>query len=535
MDFMEITIWSRIIKLYEKIEKRIRVCFFSALICGLFAHIYIMTNHLYNYDELWHTPSGFGTGTEVGRWALSITVKIQKIFFVDAYTIPVINGMITIILYALTACIVVSIFNVNDEYLAALVGALITTFPALTCRMFYMFTTYYYAIGILMVALGTWVLIKKKHTIYWILFSIILFVYGMAIYQANFVSGVCILVGYLLQKFIREENELKKEICACVNYVLYLGICMVSFLAGSKIALAITGKQMESYENLDTMGQITIPQLIEGIVRCYKTFFKMPLKNVYGMNPNSIVKVSFLIGILVLVYCLLIVWSSRKQIGNKILITLIIAVLPLACNLIIIMAISSGTMYSIMVYEIVYMLIIPIAVLEAIRECGILQEKNKILLISKDCINLINAAILTLTVFTYIWFANGNYLALEYANNHDNAYYTALMTQIKSVPNYREDMRLAVVGKPKNDPTNADPTMISKTFNLGGKAASNVEAYSSWNIMTRVLGFTPDVRWSDEDEAYFKGLSEVKEMPCYPNEGAIKIIDDTVVVKFSND
>ena len=59
---MEKTVFSGIKEKYDNIDKRIKMCFLSAFICGLFAHIYALTNHLYNYDELWHTPTGFGTG-----------------------------------------------------------------------------------------------------------------------------------------------------------------------------------------------------------------------------------------------------------------------------------------------------------------------------------------------------------------------------------------------------------------------------------------------------------------------------------------
>ena len=178
---MEKTVFSGIKEKYDNIDKRIKMCFLSAFICGLFAHIYALTNHLYNYDELWHTPTGFRTGLEVGRWALSITVWIQKVLFDDCFTIPFINGMLTIILYAVAACFVVSALDIKDEFYAIVVGGLMTTFPAFTCRMFFMFTTHYYAIGIAMVAAGAWIIAKKKLNILKVTVAIALTVYGMAI------------------------------------------------------------------------------------------------------------------------------------------------------------------------------------------------------------------------------------------------------------------------------------------------------------------------------------------------------------------
>ena len=532
---MEKTVFSGIKEKYDNIDKRIKMCFLSAFICGLFAHIYALTNHLYNYDELWHTPTGFGTGLEVGRWALSITVWIQKVLFDDCFTIPFINGMLTIILYAVAACFVVSALDIKDEFYAIIVGGLMTTFPALTCRMFFMFTTHYYAIGIAMAAAGAWIIAKKKLNILKVTVAIALTVYGMAIYQANFTTAVCILVGNLLVWLITENVELKTAIKKCINYVLYLGACMALFLAGSKIALSITGKQMETYENLDKMGQLSVDQLIEGIIRCYKTFFKLPIIDVYSMNPNRIVKIAFLICFLIFLYTFVKVWMMKKEVYLKVLVSLVFAVLPIAVNLIIIMAISSGTMYSIMVYEIVFVFIISIACLEAIRTCNsdITAIPNKMVIDKVETLlNSVTAVMLVITVITYIWFANGNYLAMEYTNQHDNAYYQTLMTQIKSVDGYHADMPITMIGKPVVDSTYTRQDMIGGTFNISGKSSTNINAYSSWNIMTRVLGYDPVNRNSDEEEEYFRGLDEVVNMPCYPSSGSIKIIDDTIVIKF---
>ena len=532
---MEKTVFSAIKEKYDNIDKRIKMCFLSAFICGLFAHIYALTNHLYNYDELWHTPTGFGTGLEVGRWALSITVWIQKVLFDDCFTIPFINGMLTIILYAVAACFVVSALDIKDEFYAIIVGGLMTTFPALTCRMFFMFTTHYYAIGIAMTAAGAWIIAKKKLNILKVMIAIALTVYGMAIYQANFTTAVCILVGNLLVWLITENVELKTAIKKCINYVLYLGVCMALFLAGSKIALSITGKQMETYENLDQMGRLSMEQLIEGIIRCYKTFFKLPIIDVYSMNPNRIVKIAFLICFLIFLYTFVKVWMMKKEVYLKVLVSLVFAVLPIAVNLIIIMAISSGTMYSIMVYEIVFVFIISIACLEAIRTCNsdITAIPNKMVIDKVETLlNSVTAVMLVITVITYIWFANGNYLAMEYTNQHDNAYYQTLMTQIKSVDGYHADMPITMIGKPVVDSTYTRQDMIGGTFNISGKSSTNINAYSSWNIMTRVLGYDPVNRNSDEEEEYFRGLDEVVNMPCYPSSGSIKIIDDTIVIKF---
>ncbi len=50
--------------------------------------------------------------------------------------------------------------------------------------------------------------------------------------------------------------------------------------------------------------------------------------------------------------------------------------------------------------------------------------------------------------------------------------------------------------------------------------------------MGRKLGFSPDVIWDDSELDAIREKDEVVNMPAYPDDGSIKVIDDIVVVKF---
>jgi len=526
-------------KKYKNIDKNIRACFIVALMCGIFAHIYALTNHLYNYDELYHTPTGFGTGVQMGRWGLSVLAWVTRVIFKDVFTIPLVNGMVSIVMYAIVACIVVDLFDIKDGYFAAVIGALITTFPSVVCRMFYMYTTHYYAVAEAIVAISVLLLFKYRNKSFSVILSIILLMFGMAVYQANFATAVCITVGVLLIQFIKEEVDFKTGIRNSICCLLYLGLSMGLYFISNALALKATGlKMIEHSENYDTMGQMNVGLLIESILRCYKNFLKMPFKDVYATNPNIIVRITYLIAIIIMAYVVVKVWSSGKCISQKILFSLVALVIPVAVDIVEIMAASSGIMYSIMTFDIVFIFVLAIGMLEASCQIGCDDiEAGKISVLLNRMYkgsNVVFALALFGTIISYIWFANGNYLAMEYTNNHDNAYYQVLMTQIKSVAGYEEGMPVAIVGSPGSDTTNSRQDMLGGTFNIGGKASTNVSAYSSWNIMTRVLGFDPTLRNSDEEEQYFMTNEEVKEMPCYPADGSIKIVDDTIVIKFED-
>ena len=49
-------------------------------------------------------------------------------------------------------------------------------------------------------------------------------------------------------------------------------------------------------------------------------------------------------------------------------------------------------------------------------------------------------------ILVYIWYANGNYLRMQYTNFHDIAYYTVIMDQIKSIDGYDDELPVIVLG-----------------------------------------------------------------------------------------
>ena len=50
----------------------------------------------------------------------------------------------------------------------------------------------------------------------------------------------------------------------------------------------------------------------------------------------------------------------------------------------------------------------------------------------------------------FVWYANGNYMALEYTKYHDFSYVQTLVTKIRSVEDYSQDKPVIVVGSPKD-------------------------------------------------------------------------------------
>lgn len=529
----------------NNLEKKYYVCFLSALLCGIAAHIYAMCNLLYNADCLEYTPLGYGTGIRQGRFTLTMTGEAVKAILGNTFTLPFINVILVIFLMATAACLLVDAFNINEPLYAGLAGALMTVFPSITCEIFFLYLAPYHALGLFFSCFAGFIIVKDYPKLFKVITGILALTYATGMYQTSFIPAVAVIVGFLCLKYIRgciendESLSFVTELKTCIGYCLYLSVSMVFYLIGSKVALFITHTEMMSHQGLDKMGKMSIKDAFIGIYRAYKVYFKQLYTNVYELNPTAITKIAlFILGYIVFIYALFLVWKFGKNKLMNILCTITVAIFPLAVNLTQVMAVNAVNRYSMMMFSNVFIYIVPLAIIEYLSEKLFAESANnntKVQRVNFNTSNIISWASIVFTALSiciFIWFDNGNYQALQYTNEHDLAYYQTLMTQIKSLDGYNDDLPYIVLGQ-FEDKTNTAGGLIDSYFNMDGKTKSNTDQYSSWNILINRLGFRAEKLFDDDSEAYFSSLDEVKEMPCYPDDGAIKIIDDVIVIKLS--
>lgn len=102
-------------KVWKRIPVQVKYAFFGTIVIGLMTHLYQFTNKLYNYDELANMPGGYGTGAESGRWFLTLLGDKLAVEFGN-YSIPLLNGMISVLFLALSAALVVDMFQVKSRF-----------------------------------------------------------------------------------------------------------------------------------------------------------------------------------------------------------------------------------------------------------------------------------------------------------------------------------------------------------------------------------------------------------------------------------
>ena len=98
---------------------------------------------------------------------------------------------------------------------------------------------------------------------------------------------------------------------------------------------------------------------------------------------------------------------------------------------------------------------------------------------------------------------------------------------------YSQDKAVIVVGTQISDSTGSMGSLIGDTFIVGGKADTNLGYNSLLYLMSDYLGFSPYYGTYEEIQSWMQ-REAVKEMPAYPADGSIQVIDDTIIVKLSD-
>lgn len=192
-------------------------------------------------------------------------------------------------------------------------------------------------------------------------------------------------------------------------------------------------------------------------------------------------------------------------------------IFPIAINLIDIMVANApGSVYLLMTYSLCCIFILPVALLDGCKR------------------TLVNWGVLLagcMVTFYYFNLANNAYICAELSQSSIESFYTTVITQIKSTDGYESDMKVVFVGNVE------DPTLYPLLNEFGGLSVptvvSNVSRANGMKegLLKYYCGFYPAYQEDYGEE----NASLVAAMPCYPNDGSIKIVNDMVIVKFSEE
>lgn len=509
------------------VPEHLKWTFFAGLGIGLWTHVYMFTQKLPNHDDIRHMFSAT-YGTASGRWLLPTLLKLDGHF-----SLPWLIGTLSIVFIAIGACFVVEALGIRGKLAGAAVAAVMVTFPVVPATFTYMFTAGAYAIALALACAGAYYAVRGK------LFSAILLMLSLAIYQGylGFAAAViaCAWVLELLRGALSPESISSKEV------LRGLGRTALGFLGGLalyfvSVKITTLWVPLTDYKGINEMGRLSLADIPGRIYEAYIQYRIFYIKDIYGAHAGPMKAIFAVLGISVAVQLARMLWGARKNRLSLALACVGLLLVPLAGNLIYLMA-SKAEVHLLMMYGMAAVLILPIALSERVdEEADPQRDENALLpllpLLAQWGIVLSIAA----TCFNYAVFSNTVYLKMDIAQTQAQMYSERLLASVERVEGYQRDFPVYLIGFADGS-VNPNPTPeLDAVMGAGIMDMTEYLTAYSYNEFVRIyFGFSNTICFQYcEDVHRVAALPEVQQMPHYPEAGSIRVIEDRVVVKLSD-
>lgn len=492
--------------------KEYRIPAIAGMVFGILAYMFAFTNKLVNHDEVF-TLFFKGGSYSLGRWGLEI---LELIF--PNYSMPWIYGIITIALITLSVCVMIHIFSIRSKLLQVLLAGSVMVFPSLIGTFTYMFTSSSYAVSFLLAVMAVWLLSRlDKRTV---LPALICMIGSLSIYQSYIAVAASLLVLTLIQRLLKEE-EILPIVKSGLFFVVFLIVSLGVYYAGTMVINKLRGVGFNSYAGGNL--SFSFAEIPARIVLAYRNFPKF-FEGYRGLMPTAFSQLLHRL-CLVLSAVLFLLWIvSRKklQIPRLLWLVALIGVLPLAVSCMYLFT-TEDAVHTLVLYGFVAVYVLAVVLADLCME---LVPETRVRQIALNALGFVLA--LVIAGNTYI--ANEAYLLLHLRYENAYAFYTSLIADMKMMPEFDEDTKLAVIG------TFREPDYYLEEFpfsdHITGTDGFLPDIYSKDRFLEYYLGF-PIPMASDDEIAAITATAEYEEMAVYPYYGSMQMFDNILVVKLS--
>lgn len=505
--------------LYNKILPQWKICFFTAVIIGIFTHIYKITNWLPNWDSLVfrYDPQNM---LALGRWFLPVICSVSSF-----YDLPFLNGILAIIFHALGAVLICKAFNVKKGITAGLIGGLIASFPAVTSVMMYNYVADGYAFSFLLISLSFMLLNGEKPRY---VLPAILIALSVGIYQAYITVAVLLILLKLIDELIFEKKDLSYLLKKTLKLILTGGAGMLLYYLVMTLLLKITGTELLEYQGLDSAVSLSGIDIWGFLYICKNTFLKYFFDFSAGFSIFSALN-SVIILLTVIFYITGLIKNKLYKSPGK-LIYLVVCVFLLPVGGCILAFINSSMDYhnlmkmGFFVYYLFFILLY--------ERMDFLKERERLV---KSWGVLLLGSVL---IFNHIVIANVSFHKLQMAYEKSFGTLIRIADRIEQTENSGECKEILVIGAlPGSEAYSAvlPPDITGTTDGYILRADDETVGQSVLcSTLNDYCGKEYDFLAGEEKQRMMK-KDAVKKMGFWPEKDSIAVVDGVIVIKLGTE
>lgn len=506
-----------------KLRKEYKTAFFSTFFIAILIHLYKFVNTLPNHDSIYFYYSDMNI-LGSGRWALSLAGGISSY-----YDLPWVIGLLTCVYIALTAVVLVALFNMKNPILIGLTGALLAASPATTETMFYLFTADAYMLAMLLSAIAVYLSRIDETRKGARIISCACISVACGIYQAYLSFSLVLALCYFMDVLL--ENKHNKQACFkwVWQQVVIYGVALASYYGIWKLSMYLSGTVANAYQGISEVGKISPAMLVSGAFDAVETTIRYFVQwDVFehGFSLYSILSILFLLAMAwgVLISCFKSGLARRKW-AVVLFVLCIAAIIPFAC---IWHFVSGAVAYRVMMlqgYTLLFVL------------TSQLYEKWM-----KTAAKNLAALFLALIVFNNALMANICYFYMNLCYERTYAESVEMMMEIHDLQDEYEFDKIAVLGNhlPEVMLDNVDPvtgkmTNSGKIHILSYLLEKTLIFDSTHTVSFLKANFGLDLEVVEQEQRNeLLGTAEVQAMSCWPAGDSMAVLGDTLVIKLSD-
>lgn len=531
-------------------------CFLSVLIIGFAAHAAGMSAGLSFHDDVVSTYD-VGATHIFGRFTLGLLGKITRVPFGGSnYSLPWFNGLISLLFIAGFGWLVVRLLDIRNAVLQVLVCGVLVTFPVVTATFAYMFTAPYYMFALLLCGISAGLLTGQGHLrcgqgLWRTAAGALIMALLTGIYQAYLPVLLTLEILILMKEELAgKEQAAKRWIRAFCGTVCGL----ILYLILMRISLRLTGKELFAYRGLDSLGTggSSYPERILWAYRIFfspESFVEKRHSTDYLMfmwSMAGVYRIVIVLGMILLAAAGIRMLRNGCRPAAMARYAVLAAVFPLFVNFIYVM--MNFDVYGLMVYAQVFVFILPLMLADTLLqerrliprketdagngvkgiEEGTEQQKGRSRVI--HALALAAALLSAYSVLFYCRYDNLCYYKAARMQENAIAWDEILISRIQETEGYDPSLPVVFLNQTDKDVNGweVDPE-LQKVMVTPYGVSELINDYAWVDFMRIHCGWSPAVQ---EDDGSWSEYVEEEDMPHYPAQGSIRIVDRTVVVNF---
>ena len=491
----------------------------AAVIWGILAHGTVLFHKISIGDDSMFLHR-VGVTTHSGRWFLeALGSLVRHLFGSVNLSAPLWSGFITIALIGLSACVVISLLGLKSKVSWIITAGLMTVFPMVASLLMYLFTAPYYACALLLTVSGTALLCRERRVLCFF-GGVALLVLGMGIYQAYIPFALSLCLIFFVKTVLETKNWSWYHLLGSVLwYCAAFLLTVACYLMLTNLIVRLSGITLLDYKGISDMGQNGIADYLRRLPLSYKGFFQpSAMRSSANMFQQRLKYLYYLTLVGAAFYTAVgaaAIPKGKDRAVRLLSVLLAMAVFPLAANFIVVMA-DMENISSLMAYAAMS----PMLLLCCLIDCLPLDGKRV-----KAAVPVRKAAVVLLMVFClfYVRFDNAYYLKIEFYQQRVISHTSAIVGRIQSLDGYDPSMPVTYLWD-SNDP-NWRSLWEFDDIDLVPGLYTSAELESTMRLW---CGFEPVF----VEPEPFADLPQVRDMPSYPADGSVQIVNGTVVIKF---